>query len=137
MSNEKTGALIAIARYNELEQVMKTGVPIDAAVNEQLIENIFFKNTPLHDGALIISHNRISVAKAILPISPNKKVPTHFGLRHRSALGLSENTDAIIIAVSEETGKISLFHNTRIKQNISSTQLNEYLRKEFEYLKYK
>jgi DNA integrity scanning protein DisA with diadenylate cyclase activity len=106
---------------------MKTGIAIDAAVSEQLIENIFSKNTPLHDGAMIISHNKIAVAKAILPVSSNGKIPAHFGLRHRSALGLSENTDAIVIVVSEETGKISIFHNTEIQQDISEAQLNEYL----------
>jgi uncharacterized protein (TIGR00159 family) len=127
MSSDKTGALIAIARYNELEKVMQTGIAIDAAVNEQLIENIFFKNSPLHDGALIISHNRIAIAKAILPVSSNSKIPVHFGLRHRSALGLSENTDAIIIVVSEETGKISLFHRTEILHDLSPVQLNECL----------
>jgi uncharacterized protein (TIGR00159 family) len=130
MSSEKTGALIAIARFNELERVMKTGVVVDAAVSEQLIENIFFKNSPLHDGALIISHNKIAVAKAILPVSSNNKIPANFGLRHRSAFGLSENTDAIVIVISEETGKISVFHNTNILQELSSTQLNEYLKKE-------
>ena len=135
MSSEKTGALIVIARYNELETVMKTGIAIDAAVSEQLIENIFFKNTPLHDGAMIISHNRIAVAKAILPVSSNSKIPAHFGLRHRSALGLSENADAIVIVVSEETGKISLFHNTEIQQDLSAMQLNEYLVNNFESFK--
>jgi len=130
MSNKKTGALIAIARYNELEGVMKTGVTVDAAVSEQLIENIFFKNSPLHDGALIISHNKIAVAKAILPVSSNNKIPAHFGLRHRSAFGLSENTDAIVIVVSEETGKISVFHKADIQQGLSSVQLNDYLKKE-------
>jgi len=132
MSSEKIGALIVVARYNELEQVMKTGITVDAAVSEQLIENIFYKNTPLHDGAMIISHNRIAVAKAILPVSSNKNVPARFGLRHRSAFGLSEITDAVIIVVSEETGKISIFHNTNIRQNLSSTQLNEYLKEVFE-----
>ncbi|MCL2041495.1 MAG: diadenylate cyclase CdaA [Bacteroidales bacterium] len=132
MSSEKTGALIVIARYNELEQVMKTGIAVDATVNEQLLESIFFKNSPLHDGAVIISHNRIATAKAILPVSSNRKIPTHFGLRHRSALGMSENTDAIIVVVSEETGKISLFHRTNIIQNLSSAQLGEYLRNKFE-----
>ena len=132
MSSEKTGSLIVLARYNELEQIMKTGVTIDAVVSEQLIENIFFKNSPLHDGATIISHNRIAVAKAILPVSQNKKIPASFGMRHRSAFALSESTDAIIVVVSEETGKISIFHNTNIKQNQSPNQLNEYLVKEFE-----
>jgi uncharacterized protein (TIGR00159 family) len=132
MSSEKTGALIVIAQFNELEQVMKTGVVIDAVVSEHLIENIFVKNTPLHDGALIISRNKIAVAKAILPVSSNDKIPAHFGLRHRSAYGLSEVSDAIIVVVSEETGKISVFHNAVINQDLSSVQLNEYLRKEFE-----
>ncbi|MCL2511641.1 MAG: diadenylate cyclase CdaA [Bacteroidales bacterium] len=129
MSSDKTGALIAIARYNELESVMQTGVSVDAAVSEQLIENIFFKNSPLHDGAMIISRNRIAVAKAILPVSSNSKIPVHFGLRHRSAFGLSENSDAIVIVVSEETGKISVFHKTEISEDLSATELNEYLRK--------
>ena len=127
MSSDKTGALIAIARYNELEKEMQTGVVVDAAVSEQLIENIFFKNSPLHDGAMVISRNRIAVAKAILPVSSNNKIPVHFGLRHRSAFGLSENSDAIVIVVSEETGKISVFHKTEILPDLSSVELNEYL----------
>jgi len=130
MSHDKTGALIAIARYNELEKVMQTGIAVDAAVSEQLIENVFFKNNPLHDGAMIISRNRIAVAKAILPVSSNTKIPAYFGLRHRSAFGLSERADAVVIVVSEETGKISVFHKSEIIENLSSRQLNEYLRKE-------
>ena len=132
MSNEKTGALIVIARYNELEKVMQTGIPVDSVVNEYLIENIFFKNSPLHDGALIISHNRIAVAKAILPVSSNREIPAEFGLRHRSALGLSESVDAIIVVVSEESGKITLFHNANFMQNIPLVELDEYLIKELE-----
>jgi len=132
MSNEKTGALIVIARYNELEKVMQTGIPVDSVVNEYLIENIFFKNSPLHDGALIISHNRIAVAKAILPVSFNREIPAEFGLRHRSALGLSESVDAIIVVVSEESGKITLFHNANFMQNIPLVELDEYLIKELE-----
>ncbi len=108
MSESKTGALIVITRSQELREYATTGEAIDARVSSRLIENIFFKNTPLHDGALIISHGRLVSAGCILPVSKNTEIPRHYGLRHRAALGLSEKTDAVVIVVSEETGNISV-----------------------------
>lgn len=108
MSRSKTGALIIIRGKDELSDYEETGEPLDAAISCRLLENIFFKNTPLHDGALFIEGTRIVSAAAILPVSKNPDIPKHYGLRHRAALGISERTDVTAIIVSEETGKISV-----------------------------
>ncbi len=108
MSNSKTGALIVVARTQELSEYTATGERVDAVISSRLIENIFFKNSPLHDGALVISSNRLDSAACILPVSKNLYIPKHFGLRHRAALGLTEKTDAVAIIVSEETGNMSI-----------------------------
>lgn len=108
MSHTKTGALIVIKGNNDLKEFEDTGEPIDAMLSSRLLENIFFKNTPLHDGAVIVSGNRILAAACILPVSKDTELPAHFGLRHRAALGISEKTDATAIVVSEETGRISV-----------------------------
>ncbi len=115
MSSTKTGALIVIQRTTDIEVYAQTGDKIGAEVSSRLIENIFFKNSPLHDGAMIISHDRIYAARCILPTSDNPNVPAHLGLRHRAALGLSENSDAIVVVVSEETGRISVVKNGTIE----------------------
>jgi uncharacterized protein (TIGR00159 family) len=115
MSFAKTGALIVIARQQELKAFADTGEIVDAAISSQLIENVFFKNTPLHDGAMIIRDGRILAAACILPVSKNTTLPKRYGLRHRAALGVTEKTDAIAIVVSEETGKISLAQGEGIK----------------------
>ena len=114
MSNIKQGALIVITRQNTLPDIILTGVEIDAEVSQPLIENIFFKNSPLHDGAMIITGNRIAAARCILPVSNNNDLPGHLGLRHRAAAGISENNDCIVLVVSEETGDISLVKNGTI-----------------------
>jgi diadenylate cyclase len=106
MSENLVGALIVITRQNELGQYVSTGQEVDSAINAQLIENIFFKNSPLHDGAMIITNNRIRAAAVILPVT-KQKIRTTFGLRHRAAVGITEISDAIAIIVSEENGKIS------------------------------
>lgn len=111
MSKTKTGALIIIEQRLKLWDYMETGEMIHADVNEQLLEALFFKNSPLHDGAVIISNERIAAARCILPVSQNLNMPPHFGLRHRAAIGLSERTDAIAIVVSEESGRIIIAHN--------------------------
>lgn len=108
MSKTKTGALIVLTKEQALREYADTGELIDAAISARMIENIFFKNTPLHDGALIISEKRLESAACILPISQRQDLPQHYGLRHRAALGLTEKTDAIAIVVSEETGMISV-----------------------------
>jgi len=127
MSETKTGALIVIARKSELQFYADTGDAIDAETSSRLIENIFFKNSPLHDGALIIINDKIRAARCILPVTENMNLPAHFGMRHRAALGISEHTDALIVVVSEETGKISFGVEGDIKYGISSMELRQLL----------
>lgn len=111
MSKSKTGALIVIIRSVGLKDIIATGDQIDADFSQQLIETIFFKNTPLHDGAMIVDKHKILAAACILPVSHNMDIPKHFGLRHRSAMGITEVSDAVAIVVSEETGNITIFDN--------------------------
>ena len=115
MSDIKQGALIVITRQNTLSDIVMTGVGIDAEISKSLIENIFFKNSPLHDGAMIITDDRIVAARCILPVSNNNDIPGHYGLRHRAAIGISENNDCIVLVVSEETGAISLVKAGKIE----------------------
>jgi len=115
MSASKTGALIVITQQQGLNEYVDTGELVDAAVSTQMIENIFFKNTPLHDGAMIISGGRIYAAACILPVTKRQDLPKSYGLRHRAALGLTEKTDALAIVVSEETGRISVAQGESIK----------------------
>ena len=132
MARAKTGALIVIQRSDSLQQYIESGDVINADVNTRLIENIFFKNSPLHDGAMIVANGRIKAAGAILPVSQNPDVPKHLGLRHRSALGISERTDALVIVVSEETGTISLARDGKFSLNITAEQLEHILSTELE-----
>ncbi len=127
MSKSKTGALIVIEQNVPLEAYEKSGDRIDAEINPRLIENIFFKNSPLHDGAMVVSHDRIKAAGCILPVSHDTSVPRSLGLRHRSALGVSQATDAVAIVVSEETGGISIAHRGSLKTRLTSTELEQYL----------
>ena len=108
MSKRKVGALIVIERDMPLDDIVMTGERIDATISQQLIVNIFFKNSPLHDGAMIISNKRIKAAGCILPVSHDLDIPKELGLRHRAALGVSQETDGIAIVVSEETGGVSV-----------------------------
>jgi len=126
MSNVKQGALIIITRQNELQQVVNTGVLVDAEISSPLVENLFFKNSPLHDGAMIITQNRIKAAGCVLPVS-KKKLPRYAGLRHRAAIGLTEISDAIAIIVSEETGYISYSTHGNIRHNIELATLQQKL----------
>lgn len=114
MAKTKTGALIVLKRQQELSEYAESGEKIDAEINARLIENIFFKNTPLHDGGMIIANGRILCASCILPVSKNQRIPKHYGLRHRAALGIAEKTDALVIVVSEETGEISVAQDNSI-----------------------
>lgn len=127
MAKTKTGALIVIQEHLPLDNYENTGDSIDAAINSRLIENIFFKNSPLHDGAMIIADGRIKAAGCILPVSHDTDVPRSLGLRHRSALGISQASDAMAIVVSEETGHISIAHKGRLETNLTSTQLEQRL----------
>ena len=127
MSKSKTGALICVQRRVPLGDYEKTGDIIDADINVRLIENIFFKNSPLHDGAMIISDHRIKSVGCILPVSHDMNVPKNFGLRHRAALGLSQVTDAVCVVVSEETGHISVADNGWLKSKVSTSDLEHFL----------
>lgn len=127
MAKTKTGALIVIRQEMPLESYEKSGDIIDADINSRLIENIFFKNSPLHDGAMIIDGTRICSAGCILPVSHDRNVPRALGLRHRSALGISQATDAFAIVVSEETGNISVAHKGALTTRLSSTDLEHRL----------
>ncbi|MBP3227818.1 MAG: diadenylate cyclase CdaA [Bacteroidaceae bacterium] len=127
MAKQKTGALIVIERGVGLKDEAQTGDPIDAAISSRLIENIFFKNSPLHDGALIISNHRLQAAACILPVSHNPAIPKNFGLRHRSGVGITEKSDALAIIVSEESGNISVAEQGRLTHSVTGEQLESLL----------
>jgi uncharacterized protein (TIGR00159 family) len=127
MAKRKEGALIVIQQNMPLDTYIATGEEINATISTRLIENIFFKNSPLHDGAMIIAGKKIKAAACILPVSQKQDIPKLYGLRHRSALGLAEQTDAKVIIVSEETGKISLAHNGLLYTNVSTEELQKIL----------
>lgn len=127
LSQGKVGALIAIERHDSIQQYIETGDVFNADINTRLVENIFFKNSPLHDGAMMIRNHHIVAAGAILPVSNNQEIPRHLGLRHRAAMGLSEKCDAIVIIVSEETGNISVAFNAEYKLNLSPEELQRFL----------
>ncbi|CAM1350431.1 diadenylate cyclase CdaA [Tenacibaculum crassostreae] len=107
LSKTKTGALLVIEKTNNLDFLINTGDKMNALVNEAILESIFYKNSPLHDGATVVRDNYIVATRVVLPISDSTKIPSRFGLRHRAAIGVSEKTDAICLLVSEETGEIS------------------------------
>lgn len=130
MSRRKEGALIVIERHLSLNEIVSTGDVIDANINQLLIENIFFKNSPLHDGAMVISNRRIKAAGCILPVAHNQDIPKELGLRHRAALGMSQNSDAIVIIVSEETGGISVAINGKFQLRLSAEKLESILTEE-------
>ena len=130
MSKSKTGALIVIERTNSLDFLINTGDSMNAAVNEVLLESIFYKNSPLHDGALIIRDNFIVATRVVLPISDSAKIPARFGLRHRAAIGVSEKTDAVCVLVSEETGEISYIKDGGFELYANYEELNEKMKKD-------
>ena len=132
MSKGKVGALIVIEKDFPLDDIVRTGDVIDANINQRLIENIFFKNSPLHDGAMIISHKRIKAAGCILPVSHNLEIPKELGLRHRAALGVSQETDAMAIIVSEETGGISIAYRGQFHLKLTAEELERMLTSESE-----
>ena len=131
MSDIKQGALILLARNNNLDDIISTGVIVNANISNSLIENIFFKNSPLHDGAMIIRHNRISAARCILPVTQKTNIPGHYGLRHRAAIGVTEVNDCIALVVSEETGNISMVTGGNI-QTVKASELKEMIEKELD-----
>ena len=130
MSKKYVGALIVIERGVPLNDIVDTGDLIDARINQRLIENIFFKNSPLHDGAMIISNRRIKAAGCILPVSHNFDIPKELGLRHRAAMGISQDSDAVAVVVSEETGRISVAIKGEFRLRLSAEELESILTKE-------
>ena len=127
MSDSKTGALIVFEKETPLDEFIATGERLDAIVSRELIENIFFKNSPLHDGALIIKNRRIMAARCILPVSNREDISPDLGLRHRSAIGVTTLTDAVVVVVSEQTGSISLCRDGDITHGISPLVLEKTL----------
>ncbi|MCQ2073897.1 MAG: diadenylate cyclase CdaA [Bacteroidaceae bacterium] len=127
LSASRTGALIVIKRNDEVDGLIQIGEKLDAELNQSLIENIFFKNTPLHDGAMVISNGRIESAACILPVSHKEDIPKQFGLRHRAALGIAQACDAIAVVVSEETGGISVFEEDKYDVDIKPDELETFL----------
>ena len=125
MSAQHTGALILIQHKNSLEDVIATGDVVDAEIGRRLILNIFFKNSPLHDGAMVIGDNRIIAARCTLPITERTDLPAHYGMRHKAAIGISEQCDADVVVVSEETGNISFVRGGQIStiDNINTLKL--------------
>ena len=123
MSRSKTGALIVLINKTELNEYVETGERISAPVSGALLQTIFFKNSPLHDGAVIINKGMILAARCVLPVSNKELENTQLGLRHRAALGISQATDAQIIVVSEETGKLSYALNGNLHENVNPIEL--------------
>ncbi len=123
MSQSRTGALIVLAKSSSLDFIVESGDRLDARISRRLIENIFFHNAPMHDGAMVISGEKIIAARCTLPISENPHIPAHFGMRHKAAVGISEQSDAVVVVVSEERGEISFVNNGEIKKMDSITEL--------------
>ena len=130
MSKKKVGALIVIQRATPLDDIVATGERIDAAINQRLIENLFFKNSPLHDGAMVIAHEQIRAAGCILPVSHDLNIPKELGLRHRAALGITHESDCIAIVVSEETGGISVAIRSEFQLRLTAEKLESILTQE-------
>ncbi len=132
MSAFKTGALITITQRDNLANAAKTGIIINADTSSRLLESIFFKNNPLHDGSVIIRKEKIYAASCVLPASERADLPPHFGMRHRAAIGLTERSDAVVIVVSEETGAISFAKAGGIETNIGPNRLRDILKEIYE-----
>jgi diadenylate cyclase len=131
MSKDKTGAIIILAKSSELKYYTSTGDLMDAEISQRLIENIFFKGSPLHDGAIIIFNNKIKAARCVLPVTENVELPAHLGMRHRAAIGITEQSDALALVVSEESGEISISQEGQIRIGISIDELEKKLAEEF------
>lgn len=127
MSEQKTGALIVFPHKTSLQYIIETGDEIDAQVSSRLLMNLFFKNSPLHDGALIISNGRVVAARCTLPITKRTDVPAKFGMRHKAAIGISEESDATVIVVSEETGGISYIKDGNVEPVTTTNNLKNLL----------
>lgn len=131
MSKKKMGALIVIAKKMSLDNYSHIGDILDASISSRIIESIFSKESPLHDGAVIIYNNKIQSARCILPVSDRIDLPPHYGTRHRAALGMTEATDSLIIVVSEETGSVSYAVNGELQYDVTTQQLTTILEDEF------
>ena len=131
MSRERVGVLLIFERETPLDEYFKTGTIVDAQLSEQLLRNLFFKNSPLHDGAVIVRGGRVAAAGCVMPLSDNPHLPSDLGTRHRAAIGMSEISDAIILVVSEETGGISIAHGGTIHRDIAPDQLANLLQRHF------
>lgn len=129
MSETKTGALIIISRKSDLKFYVNTGEIVDSALTDKMLENIFYKNSPMHDGAVIIKENRIVAARCVLPVTEKENFPSHFGMRHRAAVGLTETTDALAITVSEQTGNVSITIAGEINSNLNRDKLRYLIEK--------
>ena len=125
MSGTNTGGLIVFAKSSELKFYAESGDILEAKLSKRLLLSIFYKNSPLHDGAVIIYNNQVKAARCILPVTENTEVPASLGLRHRAALGMSEATDSVVLIISEETGQMSLAFNGRLEHNLSITELRD------------
>jgi len=131
LADTKTGALLVFSKKHDLRQVIDTGDKFSSDISAALIESLFFKNSPLHDGAVIIRENKIVAARCILPLTKSKRVDSSLGLRHRAAVGITEQTDALALVVSEETGKISYSKKGALIHQVAAHQLRTFLEKEF------
>lgn len=130
MSESLTGALIVLNKSSNMDYIIETGDSIEADIHRLMIESIFYKNAPLHDGAMIIANNKIRAVRCVLPSTERLNIPAYYGMRHKAAIGLSEVSDATIIVVSEQTGKISYVSEGQINRGITPIQLKEFLMKE-------
>jgi len=131
MAVNKTGAIIVITKNAELKFYANTGEPIEANVSVKLIESIFYKNSPLHDGAIVITNNIIKAARCVLPVTESSEFPADLGMRHRAAVGITENSDAIAIVVSEQTGEIAVSQDGELRSHLTPEKLREILEREF------
>ncbi|WP_353133732.1 diadenylate cyclase CdaA [Pseudopedobacter sp.] len=131
MKQSRTGALIVFAKYFDQDVFGNTGEIVDSKISKRLLESIFQKHSPIHDGAVVIAENRIKIAGGILPLTENDKLPPQFGLRHRAGIGITETSECTALIVSEETGEISYAQQGKVKMNISFTELERLLNKDF------
>ena len=130
MAKTKTGAIIILTRKSDLKLFEATGDMMDAEISKRLLESIFFKNSPLHDGAVIVADNKIKAARCILPVTESTDIPAHYGMRHRAALGITEQTDAIAIVVSEENGAMAVAVSGTLYSNLTGDELEKKLKNE-------
>jgi uncharacterized protein (TIGR00159 family) len=131
LKQSRTGALIVFAKYYDEQFYQNSCEVLDSKISKRLLESIFQKNSPLHDGAVVISENKIKAASCILPLTDKTDLPLQFGLRHRAGIGVTENNEATAIIVSEETGEISYAKQGRVKMNIGFAELEKLLNKDF------